>query len=201
MQGRRHLWRTIAVFGALAGLLALTAPAANAGTPTAQRSGVSTAASCGAYEYHPGVGFRYDPGGHNRHVTTEYWNQNYRLKATATSAERRYNLLFCYDIEGWVLVDRGNSNFVSAELGYTGNNYALLRSRASAIGPWEVFDLLRWSLYDQAWIYQYSLPTTSGTFVFKSRANGRFVAAEFGWDGRLRARATAIGPWEMFYFS
>jgi hypothetical protein len=32
-----------------------------------------------------------------------------------------------------------NNLYVSAELGYGGGDYAMLRARASAIGPWERF--------------------------------------------------------------
>ncbi|MEV6956993.1 hypothetical protein [Streptomyces sp. NPDC051183] len=32
-----------------------------------------------------------------------------------------------------------NEGFVSAELGYTGDGYAKLRSSAADVGPWETF--------------------------------------------------------------
>jgi hypothetical protein len=32
-----------------------------------------------------------------------------------------------------------NLNYVSAELGYTGANYAMLRARAATAGPWEKY--------------------------------------------------------------
>jgi hypothetical protein len=34
-----------------------------------------------------------------------------------------------------------NNRFVSAELGYTGANYGLLRARATTVGAWERFDI------------------------------------------------------------
>ena len=33
-----------------------------------------------------------------------------------------------------------------------------------------------------------------------SNANSRLISAELGTDARLRARATALGPWERFEF-
>jgi hypothetical protein len=82
---------------------------------------------------------------------------------------------------------RANGRYVSAELGYGGGNYAMLRARARAIGPWERYDLRQ---------------TGAGAWSIRSRANGRYVSAELGYGGgnyaMLRARATAIGPWERY---
>jgi hypothetical protein len=73
-----------------------------------------------------------------------------------------------------------NGRYVSAEMAYTGDNSAMLRARATAIGPWE-----RYALF--------------------SKANLRFVSTELGYTGgsyaMLRARATAIGPSEQFFLS
>lgn len=81
-----------------------------------------------------------------------------------------------------------NGRFVSAELGYSGMNYAMLRARATVIGPWERFRLC----------FHFS----NGTYTFYSLANNRYVSAELGYSGpnyaMLRARATVIGPWERF---
>jgi hypothetical protein len=43
----------------------------------------------------------------------------------------------CYD--GDSILSAANGRWVSAELGYTGGNYAMLRARATAIGPWEQY--------------------------------------------------------------
>jgi hypothetical protein len=78
-----------------------------------------------------------------------------------------------------------NGRFVSAELGWSGSDYGLLRARATSIGPWERF----------------RIPNTAATSI-RSMANGRWVSAEAGWSGSrrglLRARATAVGPWEVY---
>jgi hypothetical protein len=79
-----------------------------------------------------------------------------------------------------------NGKYVSAELGYGGSLYGMLRARASSPGPWETFTIC--SDGTAEWI--------------RSQANGRYVSAELGRTGvdkgMLRARATAVGPWERF---
>jgi hypothetical protein len=86
---------------------------------------------------------------------------------------------------------RANGRYVSAELGYGGGNYAMLRARARAIGPWERYDLYR--------------NNRTGAWSIRSRANGRYVSAELGYGGgsnaTLRARAGGVGPWEQFNIS
>jgi hypothetical protein len=84
---------------------------------------------------------------------------------------------------------RANGRFVSAELGYSGINYAMLRARATVVGPWERFRLC----------YHFN----NGTYTFFALSNNRYVSAELGYSGSnyamLRARATVIGPWERFH--
>lgn len=81
---------------------------------------------------------------------------------------------------------------VSAELGYPGIYYGMLRARATAVGPWETFYTPR--------------GPCSGfcNTTFYSSANQRFVSAELGYTGAyygmLRARATTVGLWEEFYW-
>src|SRR4051794_36847824 len=85
------------------------------------------------------------------------------------------------------LRSRANARYVSAELGYAGSSYGLLRARATKVGPWEKFECV-----------------TTGTnqWAIRSRANGRYVTAELGYSGDLygvlRARATTIGVRERF---
>ncbi|MBV9854403.1 MAG: fibronectin type III domain-containing protein [Streptosporangiaceae bacterium] len=80
-----------------------------------------------------------------------------------------------------------NDNYVSAELGYTGNDYAMLRARAAAQGPWEM-----WT----------AVVLSNGEINLQSPANGNYVSAELGYTGNdyamLRARASVAGPWESF---
>ncbi|MFI7121983.1 fascin domain-containing protein [Amycolatopsis sp. NPDC049868] len=84
------------------------------------------------------------------------------------------------------MFSRDNGRYVSAELNYGGDNYAMLRARAGAIGPWEQF---RVCFHDWYWTIQ-------------SQANGLYVAAEVRYSdddrGMLRARSIAAGPWERF---
>jgi hypothetical protein len=39
------------------------------------------------------------------------------------------------------VIRAANDLYVSAELGYGGSNTGMLRARANAIGPWEIFKL------------------------------------------------------------
>ncbi|WP_436496662.1 fascin domain-containing protein [Actinokineospora sp. HUAS TT18] len=77
--------------------------------------------------------------------------------------------------------------FVSTELNYGGNRWAMLRASAPAIDTWETF----WICYDYGASDWYFYATEAG-----------YVSAELGFSGgyygMLRARAGAIGPWEKF---
>ncbi len=91
--------------------------------------------------------------------------------------------------EIYAIKSLANNLYVSAELGWTGNSYGLLRARAASIGPWEQFHI------------DSGLGTTNRVHI-QSQANGLWVSAEFGWTGNsyadLRARASSIGQWETF---
>lgn len=83
--------------------------------------------------------------------------------------------------------------YVSAELGWTGDFYGLLRARASTVGPWERFNVCE---------YQDGNYPSNEVWTIQSLANGLYVSAELGWTGGLygllRARASTVGPWEKF---
>ena len=95
----------------------------------------------------------------------------------------------CYDQQS--LAANANSDYVSAELGYTGADYAMLRARATTVGPWEKFDFC----YD----------STQGWWAISSDANGRYVTAQFGYAGasfgELTASSTGIGPDQKWLLS
>jgi len=78
--------------------------------------------------------------------------------------------------------------YVSTELGFGGNLYAMLRARATAIGAWEYYQLC----YNRA----------TGHWAIWADANSRWVSAELGdvggQYGMLRARSGSVGPWELF---
>ncbi|MEV6487597.1 hypothetical protein AB0M20_03005 [Actinoplanes sp. NPDC051633] len=92
----------------------------------------------------------------------------------------------CYDV---ALFNEANRRWVSAEIGYAGSDNGMLRARATAIGPYERFEICY-------------LSTDNYNFSLRSLANNRWVSAELGYTGSryamLRARATSIGPWEKF---
>ena len=78
--------------------------------------------------------------------------------------------------------------YVSAEMGYTGNNYAMLRARAATVGPWERYNLT----YD----------TSTGTWSIQSLDNNLFVSTELSFTGNnyamLRARSSTASIWERY---
>lgn len=96
------------------------------------------------------------------------------------------DLFSCYGTDS--ILSDANSNWVSAELAYFGDGYAMLRARASSIGGWEQFTFC----YD----------STSNYWAFYSDANDEFVSTELGYTGgnyaMLRARASSIGAWEQY---
>ncbi len=109
-----------------------------------------------------------------------------RLRAAAPA-----DAVSCYDQQS--IESAQNLDWVSAELGYTGANYAMLRARATAIGPWEKFTLFCHLLpFGPQFAY----------LVIQSQANASYVSAELGYTGgsyaMLRARATAISNTELY---
>lgn len=89
-----------------------------------------------------------------------------------------------------VIKSLANNDFVSAELGYAGSEYAMLRARATVVGPWEKYTVCK-------------VPD-GGYWTIQSQATGLYVSAELGYGGdeyaMLRARASVVGPWEQFTF-
>jgi hypothetical protein len=114
-----------------------------------------------------------------------------------------------------VILARGNHQYVSARIDYSGDRYGMLRAVTTSIGAWERFSVchednqpanvvaLRASARASAigpWEryildYQYS-------YTIYALANNRYVSDELGqtflYPGMLRARATVFGPWEDF---
>jgi hypothetical protein len=92
----------------------------------------------------------------------------------------------CYAV---TITSRANGRLVSAELGWGGNSYGLLRARATAVGAWERFEVC----------------FNGSNSTIRSLANNRYVSAELGWGGNsyglLRARATVVAAWERFSFA
>ncbi|MGH9278701.1 MAG: glycoside hydrolase family 30 beta sandwich domain-containing protein, partial [Acidimicrobiales bacterium] len=81
-----------------------------------------------------------------------------------------------------------NGRTVSAEFGYGGNDYAMLRARNNGVGgAWETFRLIG--------------DCNSGCGI-QSAHTRQFVAAEAGYQGyawgEMRARSGGIGGWETF---
>jgi len=91
------------------------------------------------------------------------------------------------DCQAVTITSAANGKYVSAEFGWSGDNYGMLRARATVEGPWE----------------EYALCTYGSGYVIASLANGDYVSTELGWTGDrygiLRARASSVGPWEQYY--
>jgi hypothetical protein len=89
-----------------------------------------------------------------------------------------------------VLISFAANKYATAELGYGGGLYGMVRAARDNPGPWE--DWTFCSFYEGG---------TKVTYIY-NEANGRYVSAEFGRTGgdhgMLRARATSVGPWEKF---
>ncbi|TDC81665.1 hypothetical protein E1193_14220 [Micromonospora sp. KC606] len=120
-------------------------------------------------------------------------NERGMLRASWASTIGPWELFtVCFDYTWWsgpmTLYSQANGQFVAAELNYGGPSYAMLRARASQVGPWERF----------------ILNNTFNTFSIQSEASGLFVTAEIGYsgssNGMLRARSGSVGAWEKFEF-
>ena len=61
-----------------------------------------------------------------------------------------------------VIRSSANNDLVSAELGYTGSGYEMLRARSTQVGPWEQFTVCL---------------DASGQGTIRSNANGNYVSA------------------------
>jgi hypothetical protein len=109
----------------------------------------------------------------------------YMLRARASTVGSWERLEFCWGVNGndanLAIRSLRNGKWVSAELGYGGVRYGMLRARASSIGPWETFN---------------------GALGLRNTRNWKYVSAELGYGGglyaMLRARASSYGPWEHF---
>ena len=62
------------------------------------------------------------------------------VAAPAATAEP---FVACFEGDSMALRNRSSWNFVTAELGYTGDEFTMLRARATSAGPWERWTLCR----------------------------------------------------------
>jgi hypothetical protein len=159
-----RLMAVTAIAGALAALLAGAVPASASArplSPPAGRSALTPARPAGLAAAAPA-----------------------RLRAAFPA-----DTFSCYNQQS--LVSNANADYVSAELGYTGASYGMLRARATTIGPWEKFDFC----YD----------ATQGWWAISSDANGLYVTAQFGYAGasfgELTASSSSIGPYQKWLLS
>jgi hypothetical protein len=88
----------------------------------------------------------------------------------------------------YTIFSRVTGKYASTEIGYSGADYAMVRARAAAVGPWELYI----SCYDSALDYN----------AFISLENGNYLRAEVsypgGSDGMVRAAGTTAGVAEQF---
>jgi hypothetical protein len=114
------------------------------------------------------------------------------LRARATSVGPWERFQFCEYESGiyagvWSIWSNAAERWVTAEFGYTGGEYGMLRARATGIGSWE----------------RYRFATYPGVpFGIQSNYNGLWVSAELGNPeptyAMLRARSGTRGAWENF---
>lgn len=103
----------------------------------------------------------------------------------AASADTAAAPIGCFN--GWIGA-WANNRLVSAELDWEGAGYGALLARTATAkeGDWEQFEICLGSKYD----------------TIRSLASSRYVSVEVDYTGSqksmLRARATAVGPWEKF---
>ncbi|MEU8379100.1 hypothetical protein [Streptosporangium sp. NPDC048865] len=114
---------------------------------------------------------------------------------TADVAKRhdaaRSNLLPDWPFDGEPCGDvmirsRANNQFVSAEVGYTGNVSGMLRARSGGAGHWERFSLCSRDGFDT--LYSYGAMNYVSAELYHTNAD----------YGMLRARSNSVGPWEKF---
>jgi len=124
----------------------------------------------------------------NKYVSAElhYEGAGYgelRARASTVGSWERFEFCWGENQTAFNLSIRSlaNGKWVSAELQYTGPLYAMLRARASRIGPWETFN---------------------AALGIRNTVNWKWVTAELQYTGirygMLRARADRYGPWEQF---
>ena len=84
---------------------------------------------------------------------------------------------------------KSGNYYVSAEFGWDGHGGAMLRARATAVGPWEQFELCA---KDNYWVLEAAGADPAIKFVSteKEYENGDY--------GMLRARADEVGTWEQY---
>jgi hypothetical protein len=79
--------------------------------------------------------------------------------------------------------------YVSAEFGWDGHGGAMLRARATAIGPWEQFEQCSYGNY---WVFEAAGADPQIKFVSTEKDY------QSGDYGMLRARADDVGTWEQY---
>ena len=170
MKFRRVIARLVAVSMVLGGLLAISAAPAHA-------------LSCYDGWMRSDANNKYVSAELGYSTTSPYYGM---LRARASSSSGPWERFeFCWGVNNnpgnLAIRSLANGKWVSAELGRTGNDYAMLRARASSIGPWETFN---------------------GLSGLRNSTNWKWVTAELGQtgsrDAMLRARANSYGPWEHF---
>jgi hypothetical protein len=108
--------------------------------------------------------------------------------------------IVCLDWQNniYAIKSLANNRYVSAELGLQGDDYGLLRARATEIGPWERFRFVVISHAPNP-----DEVVSPWLIAIQSTANNLYVSTEIGWTndryGLLRARSGSIGEWEQYY--
>jgi hypothetical protein len=151
-------------------------------------------AGCGFPGLSPLVGIRRYPSNELVSAEVSWSGDNYGLLRERDAVSpggpwEQFDIICIQAPDVYAIWSRANRRYVSAEVSWSGDNYGLLRARATTVGPWEQFRIARGI-------------DAQGPITIWSVANGRYVSAEMAWSGDrsglLRARATSAGPWEQF---
>ncbi|MEV6205671.1 hypothetical protein [Kitasatospora sp. NPDC051914] len=124
-----------------------------------------------------------------------------RMKPTQTTTIGAWEKFTLHDLGGgnFALRSWANGRYVSAELGYPGDRHALLRARATSIGPWETFHKSSTSQFASYCEEPAGDPDTTYCQVRTNGASGTGATgttgttyAWFDWSGRSSGRWTSV---------
>jgi hypothetical protein len=180
-----------------AGLYPAKALAPGKGAPLLVPAGIrssNSAARAHALDCYPVQGFK--SVANDRYVAAELRNTLVPyglLRASATHVGPWEEHQFCHQrgTDYWSIFTNANQRWAITQINYRGPKVYqnMLRADARSIGPWERYQIL-------------CIAETHGSFVIWSPVARRFVAAELAYKGddygTLRARASKVGPWEIF---
>ncbi|MGW3985127.1 fascin domain-containing protein [Streptomyces mirabilis] len=126
-------------------------------------------------------------------VHTRGWRNGYQQELTWNlQPTGSYSLPRGTDCASTSITSVANQHYVSAELGYSGDQSGMLRARSTGIGPWEQFDLCRSIRF---------MPT--GSYAIRSANSNQYITAVDSNNppAMLRVARDTISTDEEFYIT